>query len=241
MMVELKQDALRWKPRSGLLAWRGAARCPMSGVFWCGAVGTTAGPPVQGGMQILGGSSDPGTDWGDGVNCCRVLDWQMGLRSSLQRTTWCYVGISGQGLEWQFPFAPTRRFITQRTATHFYKTRKWSDRDTSIKPRRTIKVKAMDEGGGKRQSCKKLGCLTAWHTFSKRNHKERRWSFCNAGRFWKSMLKKRWRWRRGRLKSSWSVQVCDEVGVILKVEGIPERAPGSSFRQDAETCDATWN
>ena len=46
----------------------------MSGVFWCGAVGTAAGPPAQGGKQILGGrSSDPGTDWGDGVDCCRVL------------------------------------------------------------------------------------------------------------------------------------------------------------------------
>ena len=27
----------------------------MSGVFWCGAVGTAAGPPAQGGIQILGG------------------------------------------------------------------------------------------------------------------------------------------------------------------------------------------
>ena len=29
--------------------------CPMSGVFWCGAVGTAVGPPAQGGIQILGG------------------------------------------------------------------------------------------------------------------------------------------------------------------------------------------
>ena len=27
----------------------------MSGVFWCGAVGTAARPPAQGGTQILGG------------------------------------------------------------------------------------------------------------------------------------------------------------------------------------------
>ena len=32
----------------------GAARCPMCGVYWCGAVGTVAGPPAQGGIQILG-------------------------------------------------------------------------------------------------------------------------------------------------------------------------------------------
>ena len=28
------------KPRSGLPAWGGAARCSMSGMFWCSAVGT---------------------------------------------------------------------------------------------------------------------------------------------------------------------------------------------------------
>ena len=33
----------------------GAARCPMCGVYWCGAVGTVAGPPAHGGIQILGG------------------------------------------------------------------------------------------------------------------------------------------------------------------------------------------
>ena len=27
----------------------------MSSVFWCGAVGTAAGPPAQGGIQIVGG------------------------------------------------------------------------------------------------------------------------------------------------------------------------------------------
>ena len=46
----------REKPRSGLRlpAWGGAARCLMSDVFWCSAVGTVAGLPAQGGIQILG-------------------------------------------------------------------------------------------------------------------------------------------------------------------------------------------
>ena len=33
----------------------GAARCLMSDVYWGSAVGTVAGPPAQGGIQILGG------------------------------------------------------------------------------------------------------------------------------------------------------------------------------------------
>ena len=48
---------LMGKPRSGLPAWGGAARCSMSGVFWCGAVGTVvlvrpAGQETRGSFQF---------------------------------------------------------------------------------------------------------------------------------------------------------------------------------------------
>ena len=45
----------REKPRSGFTCMGGAARCLMRDVYWGSAVGTVAGPPAQGGIQILGG------------------------------------------------------------------------------------------------------------------------------------------------------------------------------------------
>ena len=44
-----------WKNNGVVYLHGGAGRCLMRDVLWGGAVGTMAGPPAQGGMQILGG------------------------------------------------------------------------------------------------------------------------------------------------------------------------------------------
>ena len=48
----------------------GAARCLMRDVLWGSAVGIVAGPPAQGGIQILGGVPLLERMW---CYCCRVL------------------------------------------------------------------------------------------------------------------------------------------------------------------------
>ena len=57
----------------------------MSGVFWCGAVGTATGPPAQGGIQILGGVPLILELIGEILLPC--VGWLTdGIESSLQRT-----------------------------------------------------------------------------------------------------------------------------------------------------------
>ena len=68
----------------------GAARCPMCGVYWCGAVGTVAGPLAQGGTQILGDVPQIQEQIVEMVNCCRVLGRQM--RLGLRGIARCWVG-----------------------------------------------------------------------------------------------------------------------------------------------------